>query len=167
MSLLRLHPTLVRGNASEIMALAGAAGTARGVDSTAEAEDALEIGKALALQYHTIVAITGANDLVRQLTSTFDGFETLPMPYRCMLPFSRLQLYSGSAPSALLAQSLHNVTLWLSMQPPANPSILQTLTSCALCCAGHGWKEVSMLLCLPLFGTAVEVTAFPCQYTYV
>ena len=67
MSLLALKPTLVRGNASEIMALAGASGSGRGVDSTAGSDDALELGKALAKSHSTIVAITGAKDLVRPL----------------------------------------------------------------------------------------------------
>ena len=75
LSLLDLRPTLVRGNASEIMALAGAAGTGKGVDSTAQSEEAIGKGKTLATQYHTIVAITGATDLVR--TSLACGREDL------------------------------------------------------------------------------------------
>lgn len=47
------------------MALAGASGTGKGVDSTAETENALELGKQLATSYETVVAITGAVDLVR------------------------------------------------------------------------------------------------------
>jgi hydroxyethylthiazole kinase len=46
------------------MAIAGAAGTTKGVDSTAQSEDALEAGKALARETKCIVAITGATDLV-------------------------------------------------------------------------------------------------------
>lgn len=64
-SLLAFKPTLVRGNASEIMALAGASATGRGVDSTADSQDALEMGRQLARTYETVVAITGAVDLVR------------------------------------------------------------------------------------------------------
>ena len=55
---------MIRGNASEIMALAGAAGTTRGVDSTAESSEALELGKQLALDLRTIVAISGKIDYV-------------------------------------------------------------------------------------------------------
>ena len=62
---MKLKPTVIRGNASEIMAVAGAAGaTTKGVDSTAEAEDALEAGKQLAREAGCVVAITGAVDLV-------------------------------------------------------------------------------------------------------
>ena len=64
-SLLKLRPTLIRGNASEIMAVAGAAGaTSRGVDSTAATSDALASGKQLAQEYGCIVGISGAEDLV-------------------------------------------------------------------------------------------------------
>ncbi|KAK9828855.1 hypothetical protein WJX72_002417 [[Myrmecia] bisecta] len=65
MQLMKLRPTLVRGNASEIMAVAGAAGaTSKGVDSTAESTEALEYGMQLARTYGCIVAISGAEDLV-------------------------------------------------------------------------------------------------------
>lgn len=64
-SLLKLRPSLIRGNASEIMAIAGAAGAVtRGVDSTADTSDALTSGKQLAKEYRCIVGISGANDLV-------------------------------------------------------------------------------------------------------
>ena len=64
-SLLALKPALLRGNASEIMTLAGTSATGRGVDSTANSQDALEMGKTLARTYDIVVAITGAIDLVR------------------------------------------------------------------------------------------------------
>lgn len=64
-SLLKLRPTLIRGNASEIMAVAGAAGaTTRGVDSTAATSDALASGKKLAQEYGCVVGISGADDLI-------------------------------------------------------------------------------------------------------
>ena len=56
---------MIRGNASEIMALAGAAGTTRGVDSTVESEEALVMGKQLSLDLGTVVAISGREDYVR------------------------------------------------------------------------------------------------------
>ncbi|KIY95519.1 hydroxyethylthiazole kinase [Monoraphidium neglectum] len=65
LALLQLRPTVVRGNASEILALAGAAGSAvRGVDSTAESHEALDAAKALARRCSCIVAVSGATDLV-------------------------------------------------------------------------------------------------------
>ena len=69
-SLLNLKPTLIRGNASEIMAVAGVAGaSSKGVDSTAQSEEALEAGKRLAKDVGCIVAISGATDLVGVLLS--------------------------------------------------------------------------------------------------
>lgn len=62
-----MKPTVVRGNGSEILALAGAAGKTKGVDSTQSSESALEAGKLVALQYDCIVAISGATDLVRTM----------------------------------------------------------------------------------------------------
>lgn len=43
-----LKPTVIRGNASEILALAGAGTGGKGVDSTADSSDALEAARALA-----------------------------------------------------------------------------------------------------------------------
>lgn len=63
-SLVNLRPTVIRGNASEIMAVAGAAGKTKGVDSTAESTDALEHAKRLAKELSCIVAVSGATDLV-------------------------------------------------------------------------------------------------------
>jgi hydroxyethylthiazole kinase-like sugar kinase family protein len=47
------------------MAVAGAAGKTKGVDSTAEPSHALEYAKQLAKDLGCIVAISGATDLVR------------------------------------------------------------------------------------------------------
>lgn len=64
--LLRHRPSLIRGNASEIMAVAGSAGAGgRGTDSTVGPEAALEAGQQLARQQGCVVAISGATDLVR------------------------------------------------------------------------------------------------------
>jgi len=68
LELVKLKPTVIRGNASEIMAVAGAAGvTTKGVDSTAEPEEALELGKRLAAEAGCVVAISGATDLASHL----------------------------------------------------------------------------------------------------
>lgn len=68
LELLDLKPTLVRGNASEILAVASCASAGgRGTDATVVAEAALEAGKQLAAQRRCIVAISGATDLVGRL----------------------------------------------------------------------------------------------------
>ena len=62
--LLALAPDVIRGNASEIIALAGQAGGGRGVDSTDPAEAALDAAHRLARQTGGVVAVTGEVDLV-------------------------------------------------------------------------------------------------------
>jgi hydroxyethylthiazole kinase len=56
--------SVLRGNAGEILAVAGEAGQVRGVDSLAETEDAIQVAKAIAKNRKLIVAMTGAIDLV-------------------------------------------------------------------------------------------------------
>lgn len=58
------RPTVVRGNASEILSLAGAAGRGRGVDSTDTADDAVQAAAELAGRTGGVVAVTGAVDVV-------------------------------------------------------------------------------------------------------
>jgi hydroxyethylthiazole kinase len=63
--LLDLKPTVIRANASEILALAGAAiGPTKGVDSTHESGQAIEAARALAKKTGNVVAVTGAIDYV-------------------------------------------------------------------------------------------------------
>ena len=62
--LLALRPTIIRGNASEILALAGEAGVGKGADSGDSVDAALGAAKALALQFGTVVAVTGPIDYV-------------------------------------------------------------------------------------------------------
>mmetsp|Transcript_86953 Transcript_86953/g.218858 ORF Transcript_86953/g.218858 Transcript_86953/m.218858 type:complete len:279 (-) Transcript_86953:303-1139(-) len=57
-------PAVLRGNASEIMALAGAAGGGKGVDSTQGSDAALEAAKSLASRFSCVVCISGATDYV-------------------------------------------------------------------------------------------------------
>jgi hydroxyethylthiazole kinase len=60
-----LRPACIRGNASEIMVLAGAtADKTRGVDSTRGSADAVEAARRLAKSTGSIVAVTGAVDYV-------------------------------------------------------------------------------------------------------
>lgn len=54
-------PTVIRGNASEILGLAGAGG-GRGVDSTDAAEDALTAARDLGTELGTVVAVSGRTD---------------------------------------------------------------------------------------------------------
>jgi hydroxyethylthiazole kinase len=62
--LVGLRPTVIRGNASEVLALAGAAGGGRGVDSTAAVDDAAAAAADLAGRTGGVVAVSGEVDLL-------------------------------------------------------------------------------------------------------
>uniref|UniRef100_A0A0E0JIT7 Hydroxyethylthiazole kinase n=1 Tax=Oryza punctata TaxID=4537 RepID=A0A0E0JIT7_ORYPU len=69
LSLLALRPAVVRGNASEILALAsrsvaGATSTFKGADSSHDSGDALQDAKALAQSTGAVIAVSGAIDYV-------------------------------------------------------------------------------------------------------
>ncbi|MGF3057452.1 hydroxyethylthiazole kinase [Microbacterium sp. YY-01] len=58
------HPAAVRGNPSEIMALAGVGSGGKGVDSTDTTDSALHAAVTLARTHKTIVAVSGAEDAI-------------------------------------------------------------------------------------------------------
>ena len=62
--LLKLKPTVIRGNASEIIALGGGQSAGQGVDSGDPVEQAEEAARGLAIAQGAIVAITGEVDFV-------------------------------------------------------------------------------------------------------
>ena len=62
--LLALGPTIVRGNASEIIALAGGQSAGQGVDSGDPVEQAEASATALAQRHRMVVAVTGETDFV-------------------------------------------------------------------------------------------------------
>lgn len=57
-------PTLIRGNASEILALADVDVRTKGVDSAHASEAARDAALALARRHNTVVVVSGANDLI-------------------------------------------------------------------------------------------------------
>jgi len=57
-------PTLIRGNGSEILALAGANIQTKGVDSTANSTDSLQAAKLLSEQFGCVVSVSGATDVI-------------------------------------------------------------------------------------------------------
>ena len=78
--LARRHPRIVRGNASEILTLAGTEARGKGVDSTQAAEAAVEAAAGLAARLEAVVAVTGAVDLVtdgRRLVRVANGHPLL------------------------------------------------------------------------------------------
>lgn len=62
--LLKRGPTVLKGNASEILVLAGAVSGGRGADSLHAVAEAADAAVALALRHRCIVVVTGAEDLV-------------------------------------------------------------------------------------------------------
>lgn len=62
--LLAHQPTVIRGNASEILALMGLAGQGRGVDATTSTQDAVSGAIALAQRHGSVVAMTGEEDFI-------------------------------------------------------------------------------------------------------
>lgn len=63
--LLSLDPPVIRGNASEIIALAKAnRAVTKGVDSTAVSNEAVEAAQSLAEKHHSVVCISGETDIV-------------------------------------------------------------------------------------------------------
>jgi len=77
----RYRPTIIRGNASEIMTLAGEAGEAKGVDSTRSTDSAVIGAKALAQVHGCVVCASGAEDVVTDGTDVYriyGGHELMP-----------------------------------------------------------------------------------------
>ncbi len=72
--LLAHRPTVIRGNASEIMSLAGAESTGRGVDSAIDSGDAVAAAVELARAHEGVVAVSGVVDYIT------DGETTLSVP---------------------------------------------------------------------------------------
>ena len=62
--LLAMNPTVLRGNASEIMALAGEQSSGQGVDAGDSVLAAMNAAKALAKKHDNVVVITGEIDFV-------------------------------------------------------------------------------------------------------
>ncbi|NTG04876.1 hydroxyethylthiazole kinase [Agrobacterium rhizogenes] len=63
-SLVEFKPTVIRGNASELIALAGAGAGGKGVETTASSADALPVLSHLATRTGAIIAVSGATDFI-------------------------------------------------------------------------------------------------------
>jgi hydroxyethylthiazole kinase len=77
--LAELSPAIVRGNASEIRALAYDERSTRGVDSARQPEDAAEAADALSSRYGCVVVASGAVDLISSGSMTSRVFNGHPM----------------------------------------------------------------------------------------
>ncbi len=77
----RFRPSVVRGNASEIMVLAGASSRPHGVDSADGSLEALEHAKAVANEYGTVVSVSGPVDYItdgESVASIHNGSPLMP-----------------------------------------------------------------------------------------
>ncbi|WP_220150238.1 hydroxyethylthiazole kinase [Loktanella sp. D2R18] len=62
--LMALRPTILRGNASEILAMAGEAGSGKGADSRDSVEAAQDAAVSLAQTFGSVVAVSGPTDFL-------------------------------------------------------------------------------------------------------
>jgi hydroxyethylthiazole kinase len=97
--LLRYKPDIIRGNASEIIAVAGAAGKTKGVDSMAGSEEALPYAWELAAKTGSVVAVSGEVDYIT------DGIKTAAIPggHIIMTKITGMGCSLGALMSAFLA----------------------------------------------------------------
>lgn len=80
--LLALCPNVIRGNASEILTLAGLAGAARGVDSGDTVDAAATAARRLAQQTGGVVAVSGPVDFITDGKAAFSVANGAPMMAR-------------------------------------------------------------------------------------
>lgn len=78
----RFRFSIIRGNASEIMALSGLSHTSKGVDSSTDTAHALESAQYLASHYDLVVAVSGKTDVIadaRRVQQFEGGSPLMPM----------------------------------------------------------------------------------------
>lgn len=120
-SLLSASPTIIRGNASEILSLAGVTNSAgRGVESTAKSKDALSSASEFARQQETVVAVSGPIDYITDGKLTIEVRNGDPIMTRvtgvgCALG-ALMAACSAVEPSALIAASAGTTILTVAAE---------------------------------------------------
>jgi hydroxyethylthiazole kinase len=74
LELLQFRPAIIRGNASEILALAGTESGGKGPNSTERSDNAVDAARTIALRLGTVVAVSGETDYVT------DGVNVIAVP---------------------------------------------------------------------------------------
>ena len=92
-------PSLIKGNASEILALAGGKAAGRGTDTLHDAAEVLEPARRLARETASVVAITGAVDWVTDGA----GVSAVRRGHPLMAKVSALGCVAGAIAAACLA----------------------------------------------------------------
>lgn len=88
------HPDVIRGNASEILALSGTKSGGKGVDSTDSSDAAIEAAERLARKIEGVVCVTGETDYIT------DGERTIAV--KGGHPMATLVVGTGCSLSALV-----------------------------------------------------------------
>ncbi len=126
-------PTVVRGNASEILALHDSTAAARGVDSQHTAEMALDAARTLAQKHSCIVSVSGETDMITNGLITVTISNGTPMMQRvtgmgCIASVVTAAFcavnsdYLGAAASAM---AVMGITGELALKKAAGPGTLQ------------------------------------------
>lgn len=121
---------IIRGNASEIIALAGEASQTKGVDALDSSDTALAAAQALVAQYHANVVISGEVDYVvtaSQTISLSNGHHM--MPYVTGMGCSLTALTGAFAAigetSGLAATAIYAIAGEIAAEQSAGPASLQ------------------------------------------
>ncbi|XP_048565961.1 hydroxyethylthiazole kinase [Triticum urartu] len=121
LQLLALRPAVVRGNASEILALASSSDSSsssfKGVDSSHDSGEALQAAKALARSSGAVVAVSGAVDFITDGEQVVSASNGVPMMQKITA--------TGCAVTALIAAFVG-----------ADPSDALAAAACALAIFG-------------------------------
>ncbi|XP_037418440.1 hydroxyethylthiazole kinase-like [Triticum dicoccoides] len=111
LELLALRPAVVRGNASEILALAASSDSSssfNGVDSSHDSGEALQAAKALARSSGSVIAVSGAVDFItdgQQVISASNGVAMMQKITACALAIfglaGEIGMESAKGPASL------------------------------------------------------------------
>jgi len=134
-ALLALGPAVIKGNASEILVLAGANTPGRGGDSVHQVEQAADAAREIAGRLGCVVVVSGARDLITDGRNTFhcaNGHGLMPkmIGSGCMLTsVIACFLGTGGLPlhAALAAVAYFNVAGELAAEQAAGPGTLKPL----------------------------------------
>lgn len=124
--LLDARPSIVRGNASEILGLTGGSG-GKGVEATDAAEHALGAARALAQEYGAVVAVSGPTDYLtdgHRVVALSNGVELMTRVTGVGCSLGALMAgFAAVTPDALVAAAAATTLLCLAAEdaPQAGP----------------------------------------------
>lgn len=123
--LLEKAPVIIRGNASEILALAGGAG-GRGVESVDTPEDAAQVAMTLAERAQSVVAVSGPTDHITdgsRMVRLSNGHQwlTLVTGGGCALG-ALMAAFAAVVPDAVVAAAAATATLTVAADSAAKSS---------------------------------------------